>query len=197
MFLLLAVAAQTVTVGDLALGRPCEVTTVRSVTRDGDKTAPLVLTTGSGRRLRVYGSDFINVDVWASGDALQICAQPKSRHDFEITDIARGEKIVAREISNKLTAGENPDCLTSFSAHAAPADVLDRLDRFRADLAASDLKRLDMALPRSSNGGVAKCDQVEGSRASCEVAAYMAALRVTGLSARYQAAICQEQGGTL
>lgn len=72
-------------------------------------------------------------------------------------------------------------------AYVAPAEMLDRLDRFRDSLSPTDRDRLDKALPRSINGGIAKCDRAEGSRASCEAAAYMPALRATGLMQRFRA----------
>lgn len=82
-------------------------------------------------------------------------------------------------------------CATAQSGQAAtynamaPADRLDRLDRFRDTLPVADRKRLDTALPRSPDGGIAGCDQAEGSRASCEAAAYLPALRATGLLSRF------------
>lgn len=71
----------------------------------------------------------------------------------------------------------------------APADMLQLLDDFRANLAAADRLRLDQALPRDPDGGIAQCDAVEGSRASCEASAYMPALRTTGLMPRFLAII--------
>lgn len=82
------------------------------------------------------------------------------------------------------------DCSTSDVVKLTPADTLQRLDDFRAGLTAADRLRLDRALPRSADGGIAKCDATEGSRASCEAAAYMPALRTTGLMPRFLATIC-------
>lgn len=73
------------------------------------------------------------------------------------------------------------------SAAVAPADRLEQLDRFRDGLLPGDRRRLDAALPRSADGGIVRCDKVEGSRASCEAAAYMPALRSTGLITRFLA----------
>lgn len=81
-----------------------------------------------------------------------------------------------------------PSGHSSQSAHIAPADMLDRLDRFRDSLSSSDRSRLDRALPRSRDGGIARCDRTDGSRASCEATAYMLALRATGLMQRFRAA---------
>ena len=75
-------------------------------------------------------------------------------------------------------------CATARSGQAA-ADRLDRLDRFRYSLSLADRKRLDTALPRSPDGGIAQCDHTEGSRASCEAAAYLPALRATDLLSRF------------
>lgn len=69
----------------------------------------------------------------------------------------------------------------------APADQLAQLDKFRDSLSRGDRQRLDKVLPRSADGGIAQCDRAEGSRASCEAAAYIPALRSTGLMARFLA----------
>jgi hypothetical protein len=69
----------------------------------------------------------------------------------------------------------------------APADRLERLDRFRAQLSPADRARLDAALPRGAGGGIAACDGIDRSRAGCEAAAYLPALRKTGLMARFRA----------
>lgn len=88
-------------------------------------------------------------------------------------------------------------CATAQAANAvdharagtpiAPADRLAELDRFRDSLSPGDRQRLDEVLPRSADGGIARCDGIERSRASCEAAAYMPALRSTGLMARFRA----------
>lgn len=84
-------------------------------------------------------------------------------------------------------------CAKSNIVKLTPADTLQRLDDFRTGLAAPDRVRVDQALPRSANGGIAQCDAVEGSRASCEAAAYMPALRSTGLMPRFLATICPKR----
>jgi hypothetical protein len=88
-------------------------------------------------------------------------------------------------------AEEHAAVLRPASAHAAmpPADMLQRLDDFRDHLSPAARDRLDRALPRSADGGVAACDIGEGSRASCEVAAYMPALRSAGLMPRFLASV--------
>lgn len=68
-----------------------------------------------------------------------------------------------------------------------PAERLNRLDRFRDNLSLSDRNRLDRALPRNASGGIARCDRTEESRASCEAAAYLPALRSSGLMPRFLA----------
>ena len=71
-----------------------------------------------------------------------------------------------------------------------PGDMLQKLDDFRDGLPAGDRARLDRALPRDADGGIARCDTTEGSRASCESSAYMPALRDTGLMPRFLATLC-------
>ena len=81
-------------------------------------------------------------------------------------------------------------CAQDAVVKTAPGDMLQRLDDFRDGLAVADRTRLDRALPRSADGGIAACDTGEGSRASCEAAAYMPALRATGLMPRFLATLC-------
>ncbi|MGV1949231.1 hypothetical protein ACQZ44_00280 [Agrobacterium vitis] len=84
-------------------------------------------------------------------------------------------------------------CAQAKATDTAPADQLELLDQFRAHLAKADLERLDQALPRSSNDGIAQCDAVEGSRASCEVTAYMPAIENTGLMAQFIDFLCPKK----
>lgn len=70
-----------------------------------------------------------------------------------------------------------------------PGDRLDKLDGFRDGLSLSDRTRLDKALPRNAEGGIAQCDERDESRASCEAAAYLPALRSTGLMPRFLATL--------
>ena len=68
-------------------------------------------------------------------------------------------------------------------------DRLDRLDRFRGSLSPSDRTRLDEQIPRSADGGIAQCDKDDEGRASCEAAAYLPALKSTGLMPRFLASL--------
>lgn len=86
-------------------------------------------------------------------------------------------------------------CAASATVSIPPGDVLQRLDDFRAGLPARDRLRLDRALPRDRPGGIAQCDVGEGSRAACEAAAYMPALRRTRLMPRFLATICSKRPG--
>ena len=95
--------------------------------------------------------------------------------------------VIVQTSSAPASAG---DCYKSDTVKMKPAETLQRLDDFRDSLAATDRLRLDRALPRDADGGIARCDVAEGSRASCEAAAYMPALRITGLMARFIATIC-------
>jgi hypothetical protein len=81
-------------------------------------------------------------------------------------------------------------CASTNTVRITPAENLQLLDDFRARLSAGDRRHLDRAIPRGADGGIASCDTGEGSRASCEAAAYMPALRSTGLMPRFLATIC-------
>jgi hypothetical protein len=106
---------------------------------------------------------------------------------------ARSLGALQKEMGNwkPLPCQPGATCATARSGQTArytamaPADRLDLLDRFRDSLPIADRKRLNTALPRSPDGGVARCDHTEGSRASCEAAAYLPALRATDLLSRF------------
>jgi len=82
----------------------------------------------------------------------------------------------------------------AVGARITPGDLLQRLDDFRASLSIRDRRALDRELPRDAEGGIAKCDTTEGSRASCENSAYMSALRRLGLMPRFQATLQPARG---
>ena len=84
-------------------------------------------------------------------------------------------------------------CAQSDIVRMTPADTLQLLDDFRAALPVADRQRLDRALPRDADGGIAQCDTTEGSRASCEVAAYMPAFRSSRLMPQFLATICSKK----
>ena len=84
-------------------------------------------------------------------------------------------------------------CFEGDTVQLTPADLLDIEDRFRDSLSKADRVRLDKALPRGLNGGIARCDTVQGSRASCESGAYFPALRTTGLMPRFLKTICPKR----
>jgi hypothetical protein len=88
-----------------------------------------------------------------------------------------------------LLATSAVPALPARFAALPPADRLQRLDAFRDALPAAERRRLDRALPRSAGGGIARCDRIERSRASCESAAYLPALRATGLLRRFLATL--------
>lgn len=84
-----------------------------------------------------------------------------------------------------------PACAALDNAKTTAGGRLQRLDDFRAGLAVRDRHRLDRALPRDADGGIAQCDGIDRSRASCEAAAYMPALRSAGLMRRFAASVCR------
>lgn len=102
--------------------------------------------------------------------------------------------VMAMSIAAAQTTGAptavSEACAKSDTVKMTPADMLQRLDDFRASLASADRLRLDQVLPRDADGGIAQCDAVEGSRASCEASAYLPALRTAGLLPSFLATIC-------
>ena len=99
--------------------------------------------------------------------------------------------LAASQIQNSPPT-KDQDCSQADTVKLTPGETLQRLDDFKASLAAVDRLRLDRALPRDADGGIAQCDAVEGRRASCEAAAYMPALRTTRLMPRFLASICSK-----
>ena len=99
----------------------------------------------------------------------------------------RGAGAAARCAQSGATrSGTDQSDTTRFT----PGDMLQKLDDFRDGLPTADRARLDRALPRDADGGIAQCDAIDGSRASCESSAYMPALRDTGLMPRFLATLC-------
>jgi hypothetical protein len=84
-------------------------------------------------------------------------------------------------------------CLKTTTSKLPTAELLERLDTFRDDLPAPDRQRLDQMLPRSSDGGIARCAKVDTSRASCENGEYIGALRSTGLLTVFLSNMCPKR----
>lgn len=66
--------------------------------------------------------------------------------------------------------------------------MLDLQDAFRDGLPAAERARLDAALPRTADGGIAQCTGHGG--VNCDVTAYNAAFNATGLMPRFLATLC-------
>ncbi|WP_155913831.1 hypothetical protein [Asticcacaulis sp. AC466] len=90
-------------------------------------------------------------------------------------------------------AGVAEQCLKTAESRLAPADLLQRLDDFRDSLSGDKRAKLDQALPRAADGGIARCSATDTSRASCENGAYLKALKVTGLLPDFATTICPVQ----
>lgn len=78
-------------------------------------------------------------------------------------------------------------CPTDTVKIAMPA-MLDLEDGFRDSLGAADRRRLDAALPRTADGGIAQCTGHDG--VDCDVLAYTAAFNRTGMMPRFLATLC-------
>jgi len=84
-------------------------------------------------------------------------------------------------------------CATADMSTIAPGDLLQKLDDFRAHLNRRDRARVDQALSRAKDGGIAACaGNVDRSEASCENGAYVRALHRTGMMTRFKARLCPE-----
>lgn len=96
--------------------------------------------------------------------------------------------ITATQVASDHRPSNRPPSAADV-VRLSPGDMLQRLDEFRDGLPLEDRGRLDRALPRDADGGITRCDDAEGSRASCEAAAYMPALRSTGLMQKFLATL--------
>ena len=84
-------------------------------------------------------------------------------------------------------------CATADMSTIAPGDLLQKLDDFRAHLNRRDRARVDQALSRAKDGGIAACaGNADRSNASCENGAYVRALQRTGMMTRFKASLCPE-----
>jgi hypothetical protein len=86
-----------------------------------------------------------------------------------------------------LAAGD-PQCSASGIPQMPPAVLLMKENQFREGLMASDRVRLDDVLPRDAKGRIAACTASAG--ADCDSAAYLPALRSTGLMPAFLASLC-------
>lgn len=78
-------------------------------------------------------------------------------------------------------------CPTETVKIAMP-EMLGLENGFRDTLAVADRARLDAALPRGADGGIAQCSGQSG--ADCGALAYTAAFNKTGLMQRFLATLC-------
>ena len=102
--------------------------------------------------------------------------------------------LLSAEAPPPLASGRHATtCGLSRLSDPGPAERLAALDAFRDHMRPADRARLDRALPRGTGGGIARCDATDGSRASCEAAAYAPALRATGLMPRFVAGLCHRR----
>ena len=93
-----------------------------------------------------------------------------------------------RNVANTASTSATADMST-----IAPGDLLQKLDDFRAHLNRRDRARLDQALPRAKDGGIAACaGNVDRSEASCENGAYVRALHRTGMMPRFKSGLYPE-----
>lgn len=91
--LLISVLLASMT-GPSAAGPSCAYSAIRSVTRDRESAAPILLTTASGSRYRILGNDFIHSDRWKAGERLRLCTRPEDIYTIVISDVDRGEDVV-------------------------------------------------------------------------------------------------------
>lgn len=83
-------------------------------------------------------------------------------------------------------------CPALHIREASPAALLDAQESFIQTLSAKEKQRLDLAEPKSSDGGYAECNGKNG--ASCDVEAGMRAFRETGLTHNFANFVCQKFG---
>lgn len=113
--------------------------------------------------------------------------------------VAASAAIASSDQPDTGRANGVASCVLSDVLRLNTGDRLQAMDDFRTGLSARDRARLDLALPRDADGGIERCDAVDRSRASCEAAAYLPALRRTGLMSRFVTVACSKtfHAGTL
>ena len=75
---------------------PCSADVIKEVSCDGTAATPCVIVTNSGRRLRIYGQDFINPMTWKGAHVLSIC--PDARWPmFHVTNVSLKESLLTFE----------------------------------------------------------------------------------------------------
>jgi hypothetical protein len=93
--LLMSVLLASTIAQPIAHGRHCTASAVRSVVRDDDSAAPIILSVRNGSRYRLMGTDFIHADRdWKAGEKLRLCVALRDQ-TTAITNINRKENVVA------------------------------------------------------------------------------------------------------
>ncbi len=187
----------------------CQTDTLAAVVNDHDPAAPYVLVTVSGRRLRAYGQDLVDPNVWHVRDALVICAGSDSG-SLRVRDLRRGEELVTASDGPATTAEPPPlqimnglgfrALLTRVAAQfpqsrvrfATPAALLDVEETFEAQLDAAALRRLHSAGRKTPDGDFPACARRNG--ASCPANRAMDALEKARLMKRFAQTVCAHGG---
>ncbi|MBW8785694.1 MAG: hypothetical protein JF593_13835 [Novosphingobium sp.] len=175
----------------------CAGSVVAAVDRDGDATAPYVLTTAAGARVRLYGQDFIDPRQWRRGDRLTICRDATTPDAVQITDETRGETLAGRELAkasgepplqvfagpafNRLLASVGSMCPQSQIRWVTAAQLLDFEDSFVEQLPRRSRRRFQRA-------ALTSCADRDG--ASCPTMAELRQIEAAGLLPRFTRAVC-------
>jgi hypothetical protein len=198
----------------LALAAPhrgphCPRDTLRAVVHQPSAAMPYVLVTTGGRRLQVYGQDFVDPRAWRAGDALALCADSDATTTgtaLRVHDLRRDEELVTTTDRTPQAASVTPlqilngpgfqalltavaaRCPASGVRYATPAALLGAEETFEARLGAAERRRLDAVAPRGPDGGYAACAGRDG--ASCPANQAMDALARARLMRRFAGDVC-------
>jgi hypothetical protein len=91
---------------------------------------------------------------------------------------------------HRLVQAAHSQCPSADVAHLTPAGLLDLDETFRESLTAASRARLDAALPRTSDDGLAACKSSVGG-ASCDALSYLGGFRRSGLWPTFVHYICR------
>jgi hypothetical protein len=192
-------------------GPHCPRDTLRAVVRQRSAAMPYALVTAGGRRLQVYGQDFVDPRAWRAGDALALCADSDGTAlgaALRVRDLRRGEELVTTT-DRPAQERDRPDpplqildgpgfqalltavaarCPASRVRYATPAALLGAEETFEERLGAAERHRLAAAAPRAPDGGYAACAGRDG--ASCPANQAMDALVHARLMRRFTDDVC-------
>jgi hypothetical protein len=99
-----------------------------------------------------------------------------------------GNSVLGGATFEKLVIASRAECPSVRVANLTPAGLLDIEETFRDRLSTRQRVKLDAAVPRTADDGIAECADMNG--ASCDANAYLRGFEKAGLMPVFLKTIC-------